>query len=94
MLYEVITNISCLTAVNMETGDVLWQVGEPSELTVNQDTTCDLPFQIYDIDDDGIDEVIVAKDFKVMILDGSTGEVKKSMPTPFNDDPADEILVV
>ncbi len=86
------TNISCLTAVNMETGDVLWQVGEPSELTVNQDTTCDLPFQIYDIDDDGIDEVIVAKDFKVMILDGSTGEVKKSMPTPFNDDPADEIL--
>lgn len=85
-------NISCLTAVSMETGKVLWQVGEPSELAVNQDTTCDLPFQIYDIDGDGVDEVIVSKDFRLMILDGRTGGVKKSIPTPFNEDSADEIL--
>jgi len=85
-------NISCLTAVNMQTGEVLWQQGEPSELAVNQDTTCDLPFQIYDIDGDGYDEVIMARDFKVMILDGRTGEVRRWMYTPFNDDPADEIL--
>ena len=85
-------NISCLTAVNIETGAVLWQTGEPSELAVNQDTTCDLPFQIYDINNDGIDEVIMAQDFEVKILDGRTGKVLQSMPTPYNDDPADQIL--
>lgn len=85
-------NISCLTAVSIDTGDVLWQIGEPSELAVNQDTTCDLPFQVYDIDGDGIDEVIVAKDFKVMILDGRNGSVKKSMRTPFNDEPAEKLI--
>lgn len=85
-------NISCLTAVSVETGKVLWQRGEPSPLAVNQDTTCDLPMQIYDINNDGIDEVIVASDFEVMILDGRTGETLRSMKTPYNDDPADEIL--
>lgn len=85
-------NISCLTAVSLETGTILWQLGEPSELAVNQDTTCDLPFQVYDIDDDGFDEVIVAKDFKVMILDGRDGSTKKFMHTPYNDDDADRIL--
>lgn len=85
-------NISCLTAVSIDTGKILWQIGEPSELQVNQDTTCDLPFQIYDIDNDGIDEVICAKDFKLMILSGLDGSVKKSMPTPLNEEKADEIL--
>ncbi|MBM6715339.1 hypothetical protein H6B15_01500 [Gemmiger formicilis] len=85
-------NISCLTAVSIETGRVLWQTGEPSALAVNQDTTCDLPFQIYDINNDGIDEVIVAQDFHLKILDGRTGRELRSMPTPFNDDPADQIL--
>ncbi len=85
-------NISCLTAVNIRTGQVLWQQGEPSDLAVNQDTTCDLPFQVYDINNDGYDEVIVAQDFQVKILDGRTGEVIRSMPTPFNEEPADQIL--
>jgi len=85
-------NISCLTAVNVETGEVLWQLGEPSKLAVNQDTTCDLPFQIYDINGDGIDEVIVAKDFKLMILDGRTGKTLKWIYTPKNEESADEIL--
>ena len=53
--------------------------------------TADLPFQIYDIDHDGIDEVIVARDFKLMILDGKTGAVRKSIPTPFNEEPADQL---
>lgn len=85
-------NISCLTAVNMETGEVLWQQGEPSTLAVNQDATCDLPFQVYDINDDGFDEVIVAQDFKLKILDGRTGELIRETDTPYNDDPADQIL--
>jgi len=85
-------NISCLTAMSMETGKILWQWGEPSKLLVNQDTTCDLPFQIYDINNDGIDEVIISRDFKLMILDGRTGEVIKWVDTPYNVEPADEIL--
>ncbi len=85
-------NISCLTAVNMQTGEVLWQLGEPSDLSVNQDTTCDLPFQVYDINNDGYDEVIFAQDFQVKILDGRTGKLLRTMPTPYNDDPADQIL--
>ncbi len=84
-------NISCLTAVAVETGRVLWQLGEPSGLAVNQDTTCDLPFQLYDINGDGYDEVIVAKDFKLMILDGRTGETLAWIPTPKNEEPADGI---
>ena len=31
----------------------------------------------YDIDGDGYDEVITAKNFEVLILDGKTGNVKK-----------------
>ena len=84
-------NISCLTAMSMETGKVLWQWGEPSRLAVNQDTTCDLPYQIYDINNDGVDEVIVARDFKLMILDGRTGETLKWVDTPYNEEPADQI---
>ena len=85
-------NISCLTAVSMETGEILWQLGEPSTMRENQNLTADLPFQVYDIDGDGFDEVIMARDFKLMILDGRTGEVRKWIYTPFNDIPADELL--
>lgn len=84
--------ISCLTAVNMETGEVLWQIGEPSGLKENQNVTADLPFQIYDIDGDGNDEVIVSRDFKLMILDGKTGAVRTWIDTPYNTEPADQIL--
>lgn len=84
--------ISCLTAVNMENGNILWQIGEPSELKDNQNVTADLPFQVYDIDNDGADEVIVSRDFKLMILNGRTGEVIRYVDTPYNEDPADQIL--
>ena len=84
--------ISCLTAVSVETGEVLWQLGEPSELEDNHNVTCDLPFQIYDIDGDGFDEVVMSRNFKLMILDGRDGSVKKSVPTPVNEEAADEIL--
>ena len=84
--------ISCLTAVNMETGKIFWQIGEPSDLKDNQNVTADLPFQVYDINNDGVDEVILSRDFKLMILDGRTGSLLKCVDTPFNEDPADQIL--
>ena len=80
--------ISCLTAVSLQTGKVLWQIGEPKDDPENAYLTADLPMQIYDIDGDGIDEVIVSRNFKLMILDGPTGKVKKSVPTPRNEQDA------
>ena len=76
--------ISCLTAVSMESGEVLWQKGEPIDDDDVIRLTTDLPMQIYDIDNDGVDEVITSYDFKLFILDGRTGEVKKSIDTPLN----------
>lgn len=80
--------ISCLTAVSMETGEILWQKGEPSDSEEVVELTTDLPMQIYDIDGDGREEVITSLDFKLVILDGATGEEKKSIDTPLNtEDP-------
>ena len=81
--------ISCLTAVSLETGEVLWQIGEPRDDEEVIELTTDLPFQIYDINGDGIDEVIASWDFKIFILDGRTGKIIKSAKTPENtQDPA------
>ena len=74
--------ISCMTAVSINTGEILWQLGEPCDSAEVEKLTTDLPFQIYDIDGDGVDEVITSWDFRLMILDGRTGQVKKSIPTP------------
>lgn len=80
-------HISCLTAIDLN-GNILWQLGEgnPKHAYI----TCDLPFQVYDIDEDGKDEVICVIDFTLRILDGATGKTKKSMIlphyTPENDE--------
>ncbi|HYH05400.1 MAG TPA: hypothetical protein VEC37_20080 [Bacillota bacterium] len=71
--------ISCLTAIDLD-GNVLWQVGEPNP--EHAFLTADLPFQVYDINGDGRDEVIIARDFKIMILDGTTGKTLKWAHTP------------
>lgn len=71
--------ISCMTAVDLQ-GNVLWQIGEPAPDTYI--ATCDLPLQVYDIDGDGKNELIYAKDFKLIIADASTGVTKFSIPTP------------
>jgi len=83
-------HISCLTAIDLD-GNVLWQIGEPSPEPDHALLSADLPFQVYDIDMDGADEVIVARNFRLMILDGRTGKVKRSMPTPLSEE-ADETL--
>jgi hypothetical protein len=67
-------HISCLTAVTFD-GKILWQKGRPDPY--NDVLANDTPFQIYDIDGDGKNEVVMVKDFKIQILDGRTGEVKQ-----------------
>lgn len=80
-------HISCLTAVSLATGEILWQRGTPSENAKHLGKiSADLPLQVYDIDGDGVDEVITARNFQILILDGATGKVKKSAMTPYADD--------
>lgn len=74
--------ISCLTAVSFQTGEILWQIGEPRDDEDVIELTTDLPFQVYDINGDGIDEVIASWDFRLMILDGRTGKVISETETP------------
>lgn len=53
--------IRCLTAVTID-GEMLWQTGEPSE--ANGRCYSDLPVQIYDLDGDGINEVLYVRQAK------------------------------
>lgn len=71
--------ISCLTAVKLD-GTVLWQMGRPDSR--NGLLTCDTPFQIHDIDGDGKNDVVICKDFRLQVLDGRTGKLKKSVDLP------------
>ena len=86
--------ISCLTAIDLE-GNALWQLGEPSDKTEELGkVSADMAFQVYDIDGDGRDEVIVGWDFEIRILDGRTGTIKKSAKTPFSDDDDADLIGV
>src|SRR5262245_1964818 len=67
-------HISCLTAITLD-GKILWQLGRPDPR--NGLLTNDTPFQIHDIDGDGRNDVVMVRDFKLQILEGSTGKVKK-----------------
>jgi hypothetical protein len=68
------TEISCLTAVTLE-GKLLWQVGRPDPR--NALLTCDTPFQVHDIDGNGQHDVVLVKDYKLQVLDGKTGKLKR-----------------
>ena len=81
MIRDSFARLSCLTAFDID-GNVLWQKGEENNSFDNTLISCDLPFQITDINNDGRYEVIYSMDFEVIICDLLTGEVIKSMPTP------------
>ena len=72
-------SISCLTAVNLD-GRVLWQSGRPDPR--NGLLTNDTPFQIHDVDGDGRNEVVLVRDFKLQILEGRTGKLRREVPMP------------
>jgi len=77
--YNAFSELSCLTAMTFD-GEILWQTGTPKE--VAQDLANDVAFQIYDIDADGKNEVIYTMGSKLIIADGATGKIIKSVPTP------------
>ncbi len=72
--------ISALTAVTLD-GRVIWQSGRADAR--NGLLTNDTPFQINDVDGDGKNDVLLIRDFKLQLLDGRNGNVKKWiwMPT-------------
>jgi hypothetical protein len=72
-------HLTCLTAVTLD-GKVLWQTGRPNP--ENGLLTYDNPFQIHDVDGDGRAEVVLVKDFRLQIVDGRTGKLRNSVPTP------------
>ena len=82
-----IATTRCLTAMDLD-GNILWQFGEPSSDPDAGMATFDVPFQIYDIDGDGKDEVLCMKNFKLYVLNGQDGSVKSVVPLPM--DPPDE----
>ena len=75
--------IGALTALDLD-GTILWQFGEPVSRRESGMITCDLGFQIADIDGDGRAEVLCQKNFKLYVLEGSSGEVKQVFDLPEN----------
>jgi hypothetical protein len=75
------SEVGCLTAMTFD-GKILWQLGEADPW--NDLLTNDVGVQVHDVDNDGRTEVIYAKDFKLTVADGATGEVKYEAPTPVN----------
>ena len=72
-------SIICATAFSAN-GELLWQLGDPKYNSPA--VRCDIPAQIYDIDRDGKNEVILIMGEEILILDGKTGEIKKTAPLP------------
>jgi outer membrane protein assembly factor BamB len=71
--------ITCVTAYSL-TGELLWQKGTPLKIPGN--FGADFPAQIYDIDGDGKLEILCVMNKKFLILEGSTGRVKKEYDLP------------
>lgn len=86
--------ISCITAIDLE-GNVLWQQGEPSDTAESiGKVSADMPLQVYDINGDGKDEVIIGRDFKIQILEGESGRVLREAATPLSDDDDSSLIGV
>lgn len=73
--------VNCLTVYDCE-GNLLWQIGDPSR---GSSAGSDIPAQVYDIDQDGFNEVLACMNGKLRILDGRTGKEKSSFYYPNNN---------
>lgn len=69
----------CATALGPD-GEVLWQIGSPDPEAKAAHT--DIPAQIYDIDNDGMNEFLCVMNDEFCIFDGNTGTLKRKYPLP------------
>ena len=76
---ETPSEVQMLTAYDGCTGQKLWQVGTDNGLT---GTDRDEPAQIWDINNDGKNEVVAVMNTKVVFLNGATGATLKSFNMP------------
>lgn len=74
--------LGCLTAYDFD-GNMLWQKGDPKATSATAGS--DLPIQIYDIDHDGEEEILVNWKDKLQILSWD-GTVEKETPIAINGD--------
>ncbi|MFC4403465.1 hypothetical protein [Gracilibacillus xinjiangensis] len=74
--------VEAMTAFDLE-GNVLWQIGTPSEEPGGPGS--DYPVQIYDIDGDGKNEVLSIMDKTFHIIDGETGSIQRKCPLPADE---------
>jgi MYXO-CTERM domain-containing protein len=76
---EIPSQVAMLTAYDGYTGKMLWQVGTDNGLN---GTDRDEPCQIYDIDNDGYNEVLAVIGGQMNIYNGADGKVKSSFALP------------
>jgi len=84
------SELSCLTAMTFD-GKILWQTGTPDPWKVRQ--TCDVAFQIHDVDNDGKTEVVYTMNRELIMADGATGKILRKQPTPVSPQTGERILV-
>ena len=78
-------HISSLSLFDID-GNLIWTIGEPNNSKDNTLISCDLPFQIADINNDGRLELIYAMNFEVIIIDLLTKKLIRKMKTPIIDE--------
>lgn len=81
--------VCCLSAFDLD-GRMLWQVGSPDPNAGGPGA--DYPVQIWDIDEDGENEVVCVMNGKFCILDGRTGLVRRTFDLP--DPQAHDCIVI
>ncbi len=83
------SELSCLTAMTFD-GKMLWRTGTPDVWKVQQ--TCDVAFQIHDVNNDGKTEVIYTMNREIVMADGATGKILRRQPTPVSSRTEERIL--
>lgn len=73
------SSIASLAAYDLD-GKRLWTLGEPPAAAPH--TTCDLCYQLHDIDGDGRAEVVYTRDWDLIIAEGATGKTRRRMTLP------------
>ncbi len=69
-----------LTAYDIGTGAMLWQIGTPDPRVTNNGT--DIPAEIYDIDGDGDNDILAVMESEFRIFEGRTGAFTRSFALP------------
>jgi len=82
--YDACRMITCPTAIDLD-GRIFWQFGRPSAF--HGRPTSGVPFQVYDLDQDGQPEVMLTRGFQMPVLDDRIARAKLVALTPLAPSP-------